>query len=423
MAKSLLTQLVLTFTWSASLGEASYSFITLGDWGGEALGSYHATAVNAVAKQMGETAAANSIKFVVNVGDNFYYCGIQNTSDPQIQEDYLSIYTAPGLQVPWYSALGNHEYGYNVDAQVQFTKVDKTKRWYLPDRYYTKRVELTAGQYLTFIVMDTNPCISAYRSSSQSGWDPCGSDFPTCSPIAEGACHFHANIMTQDCSTQYAWLKTQLANVNKEDWLVMVGHHPADEIDVEDFTSVFQQHGFDIYLNGHVHTLNQYTVDNKGAYVTSGAGAMVATADQDNDARCVNAEGSNVTNSGHTYQSVFNQKVAGFTLHTFSADFKELKTEFMSYTGEVVHSFSVKKGGSPSPSPSPGPPRRRAPAPTPSSCGGAGAYPCTSGCTYVHKANEGACGVSGYGCYDCANLPAGCPDCSSSPSPSADITV
>jgi len=65
---------------------ASYSFITLGDWGGKALGSYQSQTVSAVAEQMGKTAADNKIKFVVNTGDNFYYCGLQNTSDFQIAE-------------------------------------------------------------------------------------------------------------------------------------------------------------------------------------------------------------------------------------------------------------------------------------------------------------------------------------------------
>ena len=60
------------------------TFITLGDWGGMSLGSYHSTTVSAVAKQMASTASSAGISFLVNTGDNFYYCGIQNTSDFQI---------------------------------------------------------------------------------------------------------------------------------------------------------------------------------------------------------------------------------------------------------------------------------------------------------------------------------------------------
>ena len=49
-------------------------------------------------------------------------------------------------------------------------------------------------------------------------------------------------------------------------------------------------------------------------------------------------------------------------------------------------------------------------------CPGPHSYPCTSfpGCTYVHAANIDACGVSAFGCYDCASLPSACPDCKTS---------
>jgi len=389
---------------------ASYSFITLGDWGGKTLGSYHSQTVSAVAEQMGQTASDSNIKFVVNTGDNFYYCGIQNTSDFQIAEDYTKIYTASSLQVPWYSALGNHEYGYSVEAQIQLTQTDPTGRWYLPSRYYTKRIQLQGAQYLTLIVTDTSPCIQKYRSSSPSGWDPCGSDFPTCSPIDEGKCKFHDNIVGQDCSQQFTWFKAQLASVNPDDWLIIVGHHPADEMDVADFASAIEDSKFALYLNGHVHQLQQYSVNGNSAFVTSGAGAMLHTSDQDNDERCTwNQSIQLKTVNGYGVDMIWSQKVAGFTLHTFNADFTELTTKFVSYQGDVLHSFTVSKGSGPTP-PSPGP-TPPSPGPTPQKCGGAHAWPCRHGCTYVHKANEETCGVQAYGCYDCSKLASGCPDC------------
>jgi len=51
-------------------------------------------------------------------------------------------------------------------------------------------------------------------------------------------------------------------------------------MDVEDLFAPIQAHGFDLYLNGHVHTLTQYSVDGNPAFVTSGAGAMIKTQDQ-----------------------------------------------------------------------------------------------------------------------------------------------
>ena len=388
------------------------SFITLGDWGGFALGSFHETTVTKVAKQMAATVtAAGGIDFLVNTGDNFYYCGIQNTSDYQIAEDFTKPYgTYSSLNVPWYGVLGNHEYGYDVDAQIALSQESLAPKWVMDDRYFTRRVSLGGGAaHATLLMLDTSPCVSAYRSSDASGWDPCGSDFPTCAPIVEGECKFHANILTQDCSEQLGWLKNALAAVPKDDWLIVVAHHPADEIDVEDFLTPLLSRGFDLYLNGHVHTLNQYTIDGGGSYVTSGAGAMVATQDQTTPAAEAKLRGgawrAGAAADGHTYETVWNQKVAGFTLHTFSDDYQSLETQYIDYTGAVVHSFTTKKGGAPSPGPGP------SPSPTPSSCGGAHAYPCTSGCTYVHKANAPQCGVAEYGCYDCSSLPSGCPDC------------
>ena len=87
-----------------------------------------------------------------------------------------------------------------------------------------------------------------------------------------------------------------------------------------------------------MHTLAQYTVDGKGAYVTSGAGAMVHTSDQNGEmmqhrlaGRSINAtrtlDGVRV---GHSSETVWNSKVAGFTLHTFSDDFSTLKTDYIS---------------------------------------------------------------------------------------------
>jgi hypothetical protein len=86
--------------------------------------------------------------------------------------------------------------------------------------------------------------------------------------------------------------------------------------------------------------------------VSINTGSLVNTADQSHPITRAKLDGKNITHeerlgSGatHSYQTVYNAKVAGFTLHTFSADFSTLTTQFISYTGAVVHSFSVNKNG------------------------------------------------------------------------------
>lgn len=325
-----------------------------GDWGGAAVDAQKYQNVYLTARQMVKTAKALQPQFIVNTGDNFYWCGIQNISDFQIKTDWLDPYSDSTLQIPWYSALGNHEYGYNVDAQLEMAKV--YPNWIMDDRYYTRRFQIDAATNttVTLLVIDTNPCIAKYRSKTQSGWDPCGTTYPTCSLGSsknddfEGPCYFNANILEQSCDTQYAWLQRILPTIPTTDWLIINGHHPLDEVDVLDFTSLIQARGFSIYLNGHTHVLTHYTIDNKGVYVTSGAGSLVNTVDQSDPITVLKTQGAkNIqTTASHTYQTVYTKTVAGFTEHVFSDDFQTLTTNFIDYNGNIIHTFKSNKAGS-----------------------------------------------------------------------------
>jgi hypothetical protein len=244
----------------------------------------------------------------------------------------------------------NHEYGYNVQAQIDYTKL--SPNWYLPARYYYQRIPLDATHHLSLIVLDTSPCISDYRGEDKSKWDPCMTKYPTCSIFNtdddfEGTCLFHANILGESCSTQYSWLQTTLQGVPREDWLVVVGHHPLDEVDVHDFASVIQQHGFSLYLNGHTHLMNQYMLNGAGAYVTTGAGSMVPTVDQTQGRTLLKVTGESVPTTAHgqSYTTVCTNVVAGFTAHSFNADFTQLTTTFYNNKGGVVNQFVSDRHG------------------------------------------------------------------------------
>lgn len=326
-------------------GSAQVSFIGIGDWGGSGLGGHHVQNQKDVASQMATTAQSAGIQFVMNTGDNFYYCGIQNTSDYQINLDFESVYDAESLSVPWYSVLGNHEYGYNPDAQIEYK--DPKGRWVMDAHYYSKRVQLgSSGVYASMFFLDTSPCVTDYRKDDPSGWDPCSTQYPTCSPVDEGTCEFHSNIMKQDCQAQHTWFTNALAKVPSGDWIIVNGHHQANEIDVADFVTPMEQAGVDLYINGHVHTLNQYSINGRSSYVTTGAGAMVNTKDQEQHEQ-------HMLKAAPSYELVWDKKIAGFTLHTFSSDLSELTTEYLDYQGNSLRSFTVKKGVAPGPSPSP----------------------------------------------------------------------
>merc|ERR1711907_381525 len=240
---SLISRVALLLVVSAVAKAAAgngLSFITIGDWGGAALeepSKPYAQNVKAVAAAMAASAKANDVKFIVNTGDNFYWCGIENTSDFQVAKDWIDTYNAPSLQIPWMGVLGNHEYGYNVQAQVDLSKIHKN--WVMDDRYYTRRMQLgSSSSYATFVFLDSSPCINEYRASPDKGWDPCGSEYPTCSLSGghdsfEGTCKFNENILSQDCGKQFQWFKKTMAAIPKDDWVIVVAHHPADDIDTE----------------------------------------------------------------------------------------------------------------------------------------------------------------------------------------------
>eukprot|EP00932_Pfiesteria_piscicida_P002512 SRR837773.12447.p1 GENE.SRR837773.12447~~SRR837773.12447.p1 ORF type:complete len:415 (+),score=120.38 SRR837773.12447:187-1245(+) len=305
---------------------------------------------------MGQTSEELNVKFVLNTGDNFYYCGVQNLTDDQFKVTFEDVFTAKSLMVPWYGVLGNHDYAYDAESQFKY-KSPNNDRWQIPGYYYTKRLALDATHSATVIFIDTNPCIQSYRDSDPNGWDPCSGKYGECKETADNTCHFHEHILAQDCSKQLAWFKQALAAVPKDDWLIVVGHHEADQVNVEDFTAEILASPAALYLNGHTHAMKHYQVDGRTDidFVTTGAGCMVATHDQET---CpVNGTCTRGVQNGHQPNELYFQQVAAFSTHTFAEDFSSLTTKFFDITGKVLHQFTTQKrsGSAPAPAPSPAP--------------------------------------------------------------------
>lgn len=328
---------VLPVLWLLRCAAGAFTFASVGDWGGATLGGYHKDNEIAVAKQMGQTASDLDVQFVINTGDNFYYCGVSSLTDTQFQTDFEDIFTAKSLHVPWYGVLGNHDYAYNVEPQLQY-KSPNNDRWVMPDRNFTKRIQLGGKNYATLVFMDTNPCIASYRGDKPSGWDPCSGTYGECKVQPADKCYFHDHIIAQDCQGQYAWLKSTLDAIDKDDWIIAVGHHEADQINVEDFTGLLLARKINLYLNGHTHALKHYQIDdNKDIdWVTSGAGCMVHTHDQDMEPLADEVRKHHAT-------ELFYKATSGFTVHTFSEDFSKLTTKILDASGSTIHSFVTAK--------------------------------------------------------------------------------
>lgn len=307
-------------------------FLSVGDWGSASLGGYHLRNAQDTAGAMKSYIADHGASFVLNTGDNFYYCGIQNTSDPQIDDDYTALFG--GMEIPWYNSLGNHDYGFSPEAQLALNET--IPGWILDDRYYHRRVMIPAGEsndvIANIIVLDTNPCVRDYRGDDRKLWDPCGTEYPDCSPIME-PCRFHENILSQDCETQLAWAKQTLAEITSNrsstpEWVFVVGHHKAEEINVADFQTTFlDDPRIHLYLNGHTHNLEHYSINGQAKYMTTGAGGMVIIGAEANTSNNETIRNHTHTHT-HSVKSLWSKIVTGFSSHTFMNDGKELKTEF-----------------------------------------------------------------------------------------------
>jgi len=345
----------------ASSASAKFSFASIGDWGCVPIGGYHEQDEIIVAKQFAKTAEQINARFILNTGDNFYYCGVHSKTDAMWNTTFENIFTEQSTMVTWWGALGNHDYGYpgSATAQIEY-KSPNNNRWQIPDRYYYQRLTFPGEVNISLVVLDASPCQADYISSDPSGWDPCGSVIPSCP-----GCTFHDNVVKQNCSAQLAWFNSIIPTIPANDWKILMFHAPASDIDVEDFITPFQKAGFDLYINGHVHLMAHYQMDNAGTYITTGAACMVRISDE--EAKKMDAvpphqqvkskAGANSCggdNQWHSCEIIYQKTIAGYSYHTFNDDFTELTTYLLDYSGNLLHSVTTTKGGAPVPSSSSG---------------------------------------------------------------------
>jgi tartrate-resistant acid phosphatase type 5 len=227
----------------------SLPYVVIGDWGRGG-----ADDQREVGRQLGRTAAAIGSRFTISVGDNFYENGVLDLVDPQWQSSFEAIYDAPSLMRPWHVVLGNHDYRGNVEAQLGYGA--KTPRWRLPARWYKRRETLGSGVAADYFYLDTSPFVTGYRGT-------------------------RVKIDGQDAGAQLAWLDRELGS-SPAAWKIVIGHHPVFTVGgnqqntpelIGQLKPLFDRHGVQAYLNGHVHNQQHLAVDGVH-YITSGAGSQ-----------------------------------------------------------------------------------------------------------------------------------------------------
>merc|ERR1719300_768243 len=129
--------MILAFSFFLCTIFADYSFLSIGDWGGQDSAPYYTPGQKLAADNgMPRAADVYDAKLVLALGDNFYGSGIHgDETDPRFEETFESVYNNSSLQVPFYVVAGNHDHMHNVTAQIFYS--NHSSRWTFPDLYYT----------------------------------------------------------------------------------------------------------------------------------------------------------------------------------------------------------------------------------------------------------------------------------------------
>jgi hypothetical protein len=151
-----------------------------------------------VADAVRELCTREGCDFVLLLGDNIYESGPESVEDMQWETKFEAPYRA--IDLPFYAALGNHDYGGTVGpldfagvgnefgkGPIEVEYSSRSEKWVMPATHYTFR-----WGNVGFIMLDTN---SILWESTENG-------------------------------DQELWYPTALMEVAGAEWVIVAGHHP-----------------------------------------------------------------------------------------------------------------------------------------------------------------------------------------------------
>ena len=261
-----------------------------------------------IAELMGKMGEEIGPEAVIAAGDVHHFEGVISTQDPLWMTNYELIYSHPELMISWLPVLGNHEYRGSTQAVLDYRNV--SRRWEIGGRYYTKVYD-DNGVSIRLVLIDTSPLINRYHHDST-----------------------YPDVDSQDTDAQLKWIDETL-NAAKEDWVIVVGHHPMyaqtkkDEIEQKDMQSrllpILQRYKDKVamYVCGHIHNFQHIRRGNDGIdYVVNTSASL---------ARKVSA----------TKGTVFCSPLEGFSV--VSATKQQLNLYMIDKTGNVIHQINKSK--------------------------------------------------------------------------------
>lgn len=282
---------------------ADVNILAFGDWG-----QTNSPAQRATAKQMATYATKNNVKFdaALTLGDNFYSKMPGGVTDARWEVEFERMYDRQALPMPFYAALGNHDYEPDKDAaQLAYAKQHPESRWKMPDRWY--RVEIPADKpVVSVLVLDSNyPVQPPKRALSPEQW-----------------------------AAQLKWIKTELSKPRPGKWIIATAHHPVfsngqhgdTKRIFEEWGPLFKEHKLDFFLCGHDHDLQHLEVAGwpTSFILAGGGGAKIRVMKRDD-------------------RGPFSRTLNGFFHLQLTPEMATGK--FVSAAGDVVHEFTRTVAG------------------------------------------------------------------------------
>lgn len=221
---------------------AEARFLLIGDWGRGPEDAGRHAAQRQVAEAMGRATADQPPRAVICLGDNFYPAGAPTADSPLFTTAFEQVYTAPSLQVPFWILLGNHDYYVSARGALDYSAQRRgSGRWTLPDRHWSRTVEVAPDRRAKFVMLDTCAFVKKYRVKGEGP-------------------HAMPEVRTLDAAAQLAWLDQELSEPGIA-WRIVCGHHPiwsggghGDTAELKELVlPILRRHRVHVYACGHDH--------------------------------------------------------------------------------------------------------------------------------------------------------------------------